>query len=65
MATNGENKYGVRKSEVHICSICQTPYTGWGNSAWPVSEGRCCDDCNNTRVISARQKQNESQRPQG
>jgi hypothetical protein len=37
------------------CSICgaliQDP---WGDNAWPVNEGRCCSDCNSTRVIPAR-----------
>lgn len=31
---------------VKICSICQHPYGGFGHNAWPVNEGRCCDDCN-------------------
>jgi DNA-directed RNA polymerase subunit RPC12/RpoP len=43
-----------------ICSICKKPieptWFGWkdGNNAWPVNEGRCCDECNSTVVIKAR-----------
>lgn len=40
--------------ETKICSICKKPYTGWGNNAQPVNDGRCCDDCNTTAVIPAR-----------
>lgn len=39
------------------CSICQLPYTGWGNNAWPVNEGRCCKNCNDAVVIVARLNQ--------
>jgi len=27
---------------------------GYGNNAAPVAEGKCCDNCNFTQVISAR-----------
>lgn len=27
-----------------------------GNNAWPVKDGRCCNDCDITRVIPARLK---------
>ena len=40
-----------------VCSICQLVYTGWGNNAWPVNEGRCCDNCNAAVVIVARLNQ--------
>ena len=40
--------------ETKICSICGKPYTGWGNNAYPVNNGRCCDHCNTTKVIPAR-----------
>jgi len=36
------------------CSICRRPYTGYGNNAEPVNQGRCCDECNFTDVIPAR-----------
>lgn len=34
------------KTEEHICSVCNGEYTGWGNNAWPLNNGRCCDPCN-------------------
>lgn len=36
------------------CSICQRSYYGHGNNAWPVNEGRCCDECNHVVVLPAR-----------
>jgi len=30
----------------HICSVCGREYTGFGNNAWPINPGRCCNDCN-------------------
>jgi hypothetical protein len=36
------------------CSICGKRYFGPGNNAQPVNDGRCCDDCNETRVLPAR-----------
>ena len=42
------------------CSICKNPIvpepiSGWkkGNNAWPINDGRCCDNCNNI-VVAAR-----------
>lgn len=40
--------------KVSICSICGHIYTGWGNNAQPINEGRCCDICNNVVVIPHR-----------
>jgi hypothetical protein len=39
-----------------VCSLCGAPFIGMGNNPEPlrwVTE-RCCDDCNNTKVIPAR-----------
>ena len=41
------------------CSICgkQIKAKGtWiqGNNAWPINDGRCCDSCNETKVIPSR-----------
>jgi hypothetical protein len=36
------------------CSICQREFTEFGNNAWPVNDGRCCDACNATAVCAAR-----------
>lgn len=41
----------------HICSLCGLEFTGYGNNPQPVLpsvEMRCCNDCNETRVIPAR-----------
>jgi hypothetical protein len=50
------------------CSICEKeipvkPY-GWseGHNAWPITEGRCCDQCNRERVIPARLRMTEGYR---
>lgn len=32
------------------CSICGWTYTGFGNNAFPINDGRCCDDCNDLVV---------------
>lgn len=36
------------------CSICGKHYEGYGNNAYPVNYGRCCDWCNTTVVIPRR-----------
>lgn len=43
--------------ETGKCCLCGETYTHWGNNPWPLSEGendRCCDVCNDTKVIPAR-----------
>jgi len=40
-----------------ICILCKRKYKGWGNNAEPLKKGRCCDNCNNTKVIPARLKE--------
>jgi|TARA_B100000959_G_C14931917_1_gene604056 hypothetical protein len=45
------------------CSICkqviEVESNGWdlGNSAEPINDGRCCNDCNSTWVIPERIKE--------
>ena len=39
------------------CSICGKICQGYGNNPWPVSKNandRCCDSCNDTKVIPMR-----------
>jgi hypothetical protein len=36
------------------CVICGKPYTGHGNYAQPVNDGRCCDHCCTTVVMPVR-----------
>ena len=40
------------------CSICGEEIQDWvGNNPQPVSNGRCCNNCNMTIVIPARIKE--------
>ena len=41
-------------NETGTCSICGKEYTHWGNNAQPINDGRCCDECNYTKVLPAR-----------
>lgn len=43
--------------EKHKCVICGKDFDGWGNNAWPVKDGICCDECNAEKVIPERLKQ--------
>ena len=43
-----------KKSQKIICSICERPFTGYGNNACSINEGRCCDLCNSEAVIPER-----------
>lgn len=37
------------------CVLCGSPIAGYGNNPDPLAQaGRCCDDCNTTKVIPAR-----------
>ncbi len=38
------------------CVICGGTYEEYGNNAWPVDKGTCCDMCNSMIVIPARIK---------
>ena len=43
------------------CSLCNKEIenkNGWteGNNAQPLNDGRCCDYCNNKKVISERMR---------
>lgn len=42
------------ENETKKCVICGKTYKGWGNDAWPVADGYCCDKCNNEKVLPAR-----------
>jgi hypothetical protein len=44
------------QNAVKVCSICQNLFTGHGNNAQPVNDGRCCDRCNAQVVIPARMR---------
>jgi hypothetical protein len=36
------------------CSICNQPFTEYGNDARPVNDGRCCDYCDCLVVLPIR-----------
>mgnify|MGYP003657388352 CR=1 FL=1 len=40
--------------KIKKCCICSLEYTGYGNNAAPVKEGKCCDACNTANVIPSR-----------
>lgn len=40
--------------EKHKCILCGKEFDGWGNNAWPIKDGICCDKCNAEKVIPAR-----------
>ena len=40
-----------------VCCICGERFIGYGNNPWPIvndENARCCDTCNETKVIPAR-----------
>lgn len=37
-----------------FCSICGLEFSGFGNNAAPINDGRCCDLCNDEIVIPRR-----------
>jgi len=38
-----------------LCVMCNAPIIDYGNNPWPLAEdGRCCDNCNITKVVPAR-----------
>ena len=36
------------------CCICGRKLNGYGNNAYPIKEGMCCDNCNIKFVVPAR-----------
>lgn len=37
------------------CCICGETVTEWGNNPWPIKDhGKCCNRCNNEKVIPTR-----------
>ena len=55
-----ENDNEFKKSLVEdkeICVLCGKHINGHGNNPFPLAnEGKCCDECNKTKVIPARIK---------
>lgn len=44
--------------EKHICCLCGNEFIGFGNNPEPLmensDENRCCDECNESKVIPER-----------
>ena len=44
----------------YVCCLCGKEFEGFGNNPWPIDispESRCCDECNDTKVIPERIRQ--------
>ena len=55
-----KNKLTREKYPPYKCVLCDKSKFGFGNNPDPCSDtGRCCDDCNRSKVIPARVKQFE------
>lgn len=42
---------------VNTCCLCGRIFRGYGNNPWPLShdiDDRCCDGCNDNKVIPSR-----------
>ena len=47
---NSDNEYSIKK-----CCLCRKKLDNkWGNNANPLKNGRCCDNCNTSKVLPAR-----------
>jgi hypothetical protein len=44
----------MKNTTENTCSICGASYIGFGHNAAPITNGRCCDICNDTVVIPTR-----------
>lgn len=47
-------KHLLPQRKYKTCSICHKHFTEWGNNAWPINKGTCCDHCDRTVVLPAR-----------
>lgn len=48
----------MNEIEIQICSLCGDPIDTFGNNPWPLAsiDQPCCDNCNATLVLPAREK---------
>ena len=44
----------MSKEVKKVCCLCGKEFEGWGNNAWPLAEGICCDSCNRNKILPAR-----------
>jgi hypothetical protein len=45
-----------KRARNSLCSLCGQHYSGYGNNAFPIEYGRCCDICFYLMVIPARHR---------
>lgn len=54
---NDANFKNSLTEDKEICVLCGKHIVGYGNNPFPLAdEGKCCDECNKTKVIPARIK---------
>lgn len=39
----------------NVCCVCGKTYEGYGNNAYPLANGRCCDECD-AKVVEKRRE---------
>lgn len=44
----------TRLKKAKVCAVCGEDYYGYGNDAFPIVDGCCCNRCNATYVVPAR-----------
>ena len=56
--TEAQVSQGEETSYVHQCVLCPAQFSHYGHNPYPLVEtGRCCNDCQNLRVMPARFEQ--------
>jgi hypothetical protein len=43
-----------KRGRFNNCVLCGEVFVGWGHNAQPLDNGRCCDVCNDTKVVPER-----------
>lgn len=44
----------MKTKKNNVCCICGKKYEGLGNNVQPFKNGRCCSECNRTKVVPFR-----------
>jgi hypothetical protein len=44
----------IEQEPEYTCCLCGKYFKGYGNNAWPVGTGKCCNKCNEEKVLPAR-----------
>lgn len=47
----------IEQDPEFTCCLCGQHFKGYGNNAWPLGKGKCCDKCNKEKVLPERQIQ--------